>query len=130
MLIGALIDLCGFFAAPKGAFFPGFTISTALIGMIYGLFLYRKWWDSKSSRMSLLHAGAKGLVLRVVIAHLLKTVCISLLLNCFWLSVFYGMPFKAVFLASIPKEAINFPVEAGLIFIVVQRVPSKGTRYH
>ena len=123
MLIGALIDLCGFLAAPKGAFFPGFTISTALIGLIYGLFLYRKWWDAKSSSMSLLHAGAKGLVLRVVIAHLLKTVCISLLLNCFWLSVFYGMPFKAVLLASIPKEAINFPIEAGLIYIIVQRVP-------
>lgn len=120
MLIGALIDICGFFVAPKGPFFPGFTISTALLGMVYGLLLYRKWWDNKTCRMSLFHAGAKGLALRVAFSHLLKTVFISLLLNCFWLSVFYGMTFKVVFLASIPKEAINYPIEVFLIYSVVQ----------
>ena len=120
MLIGALVDVCGFFVAPKGPFFLGFTISTALIGMIYGLFLYRNWWDIKRGRQGLLYAGPKGLALRVVIAHLLKTVFISLLLNCFWLSVFYGMTFKVVFLASIPKEAINFLIEAFLIYSGVQ----------
>ena len=120
MLIGALIDVCGFFVAPKGPFFPGFTISTALIGMMYGLFLYTKWWDTNDSRQGVLRAGAKGLVLRIVVAHLLKTVLISLLLNCFWLSVFYGMAFKVVFLASVPKEVINFPIEVFLIYSVVQ----------
>ena len=120
MLIGALIDVCGFFVAPKGPFFPGFTISTALIGMIYGLFLYTEWWDTNDSRQGALRAGAKGLVLRIVVAHLLKTVLISLLLNCFWLSVFYGMAFKVVFLASVPKEVINFPIEVFLIYSVVQ----------
>ena len=120
MLIGALVDICGFFVAPKGPFFPGFTISTALMGMVYGLFLYRKWWDNKTCRKTLFHAGAKGLALRVVFSHLLKTVFISLLLNCFWLSVFYGMTFKVVFLASIPKEAINFPIEVFLIYSVVR----------
>ena len=45
---------------------------------------------------------------------------ISLLLNCFWLSVFYGMTFKVVFLASVPKEVINFPIEVFLIYSVVQ----------
>ena len=126
MLIGALIDVCGFFIAPKGPFFPGFTISTALIGMIYGLFLYREWWDKNIRQQGLLYAGTTGLALRIIVAHLLKTVFISLLLNCFWLSVFYGMDFSAVFLASIPKEAINFPIEAFLIYSVVRilkRIP-------
>lgn len=120
MLIGALIDVCGFFIAPKGPFFPGFTISTALIGMIYGLFLYTKWWDAEDGRQGPLQAGKKGLVLRIIAAHLLKTVFISLLLNCFWLSVFYGMTFKVVFLASVPKEIINFPIEVFLIYTVIQ----------
>ena len=120
MLIGALIDVCGFFIAPKGPFFPGFTISTALIGMIYGLFLYREWWDKNIRQQGLLYAGTKGLALRIIVAHLLKTVFISLMLNCFWLSVFYGMTFKVVFLASVPKEGINFPIEVFLIYNVVQ----------
>ena len=121
-IIGALIDVCGFLAAPRGPFFPGFTLSTALIGMIYGLFLYCGIWEKKSQRQSLLRDGNKGLALRVVLAHLVKTVSISFLLNCYWLSVFYGINFKAVFLGSILKEAINFPIEAFLIYSVIQIV--------
>ena len=53
-------------------------------------------------------------------AHLIKTVFISLLLNCFWLSLFYGMNFSAVFIASVPKEAINFPIEVFLIWSIIR----------
>lgn len=118
-MIGALIDVCGFLVKPAGPFFPGFTLSTGLIGLIYGIFLYRKWWE-KPEDGSLLHDGNKGLIIRIALAHLVKTVSISLLLNCFWLSVFYGMPFKAVFLGSIPKEAINFPIEVFLIYSILR----------
>ena len=111
-IIGALIDVCGFLIKPMGPFFPGFTLSTGLIGMIYGLLLYRKWWEKSQDN--------KGLAIRIVFAHLVKTVLISLLLNCFWLSVFYGMPFKAVFFGSIPKEAINFPIEVFLIYSILR----------
>lgn len=110
--VGALIDVCGFLIKPMGPFFPGFTLSTGLIGLIYGLFLYRKWWDKSDSN--------KNLLVRIALAHLVKTILISLLLNCFWLSVFYGMPFKAVFVGSIPKEAINFPIEVFLIFSILR----------
>ena len=58
--------------------------------------------------------------LPIALAHLVKTILISLLLNCFWLSVFYGMPFKAVFVGSIPKEAINSPIEVFLIFSILR----------
>lgn len=122
-LIGALIDVCGYLIKPMGAFFPGFTISAGLAGMIYGLFLYQKWWEPPGSRthgQPLLRRGRRGLVCRILLAHLLKTVLISLLLNCFWLGVFYGMPFRAVFLGSVPKEAINFPIESCLIYITVK----------
>ena len=120
LLIGALIDICGFFAAPKGAFFPGFTISTALMGMVYGLFLYRRWWDAPSGGSRLPGSGPGGLLFRAAAAHLIKTVFISLLLNCFWLSLFYGMNFSAVFIASVPKEAINFPIEVFLIWSIIR----------
>ncbi len=40
-VIGALIDVVGYFVHPTGPFFPGFTISNALIGTIYGLFYGR-----------------------------------------------------------------------------------------
>ena len=134
LIIGALVDIVGFILAPKGAFFPGFTISSALTGMFYGIFLYRKWWDMKGRSAGLLHDGIRGLAVRVIASHLMKTLLISLMLNCFWLSIFYGMSFKAVFLASIPKEAINFPIEAFLIFSIVQILrrilPASGVSEH
>ena len=106
LLIGALIDICGFFAAPKGAFFPGF--------------IYRRWWDAPSGGSRLPGSGPGGLLFRAAAAHLIKTVFISLLLNCFWLSLFYGMNFSAVFIASVPKEAINFPIEVFLIWSIIR----------
>ncbi|MCR5233975.1 MAG: hypothetical protein K6E53_08715 [Lachnospiraceae bacterium] len=59
-------------------------------------------------------------MLRVVIAHFLKTVLISLILNVIWLSIFYGMPAEAVFAGTIVKEAINFTIEVALIFLIIR----------
>lgn len=119
---GALIDVIGFVIAPKGVYFPGFTISTGLIGMIYGLLLYCNRWKKRGDSASLLRNGNKGLAVRIVLAHFLKTVFISLMLNCFWLSMFYGMEYKVVFIASLPKELINFPIEAFLIYTVINLI--------
>ena len=106
-IIGALIDVAGYFVHPTGPFFPGFTISNALIGVIYGLFLWKRWYNTR-------------LLIRITIAHLIKTILISLGLNILWLSFFYGMPFKAVFMGSLVKEAINFAIEVALIYFVIR----------
>lgn len=41
-IISALGDLIGALLFPFGAYFVGFTIFQALVGLIYGLFLYNK----------------------------------------------------------------------------------------
>ena len=41
-LIGALGDVLGFVVNPIGMFFPGYTITAALTGLVFGLFLRRK----------------------------------------------------------------------------------------
>lgn len=118
-VIGALIDVVGYFVHPTGPFFPGFTISNALIGTIYGLFLWRKWWEAGRGP-GILYRDNTGLLIRITIAHLIKTILISLLLNIMWLSLFYGMPFKAVFIGSLVKEAVNFAIEVALIYFVIR----------
>ena len=45
--IAGLGDLIGAILFPFGAYFPGFTISSALIGFIYGIFLYKKPEESR-----------------------------------------------------------------------------------
>ena len=119
--VGALIDVAGFLVRPMGPYFPGFTISNALIGVIYGAFLWQlKWGSDKMREQHPLLASDRGLLARIALSHLIKTLFVSLLLNCVWLSFFYGMPFKAVIIGSIPKEAINFPIEVALIFTVLK----------
>jgi len=41
LLIAALGDLIGAILFPFGAYFPGYTLSQLLTGLIYGLFLYK-----------------------------------------------------------------------------------------
>ena len=41
-IIAGLGDLIGAILFPFGPYFPGFTISSAMMGFIYGIFLYKK----------------------------------------------------------------------------------------
>ena len=81
-LVHGLTDVICAFVFPKGEFFPGFTLTAALIGAIYGLCFHnsRKVWRTS---------------LGVVLAQ----VCCSLFLNTLWISVLYHTSFW-VFLAS------------------------------
>ena len=69
MMVGALGDFLSWVIAPKGAYLYGLTISAMLLGLIYGLFYYRRHitW------------------LRVLAATLVASVFITLLLNGWWL---------------------------------------------
>ncbi len=124
-LIGALIDVIGYFVRPAGPYFPGFTISSAVVGAIYGIFLWREWWSAKK-KQGVLYKKNTGLILRTVIAHLVKTIAVSLFLNIIWLSKFYGMPASVVFTGTLAKEAVNFPFEAALIYLVIRALSRLG----
>jgi ECF transporter S component (folate family) len=108
-----------------GPFFPGFTISNAVIGMIYGLFLWRERWSAKK-KQGVLYKKNTGLLLRTAIAHLVKTAAVSLFLNIIWLSKFYGMPASVVLTGTLAKEAVNFPFEAALIYLVIRALSRLG----
>ena len=53
-LIAVLGDFLGAMLFPFGAYFPGFTVSAGLVGLIYGIFLYKKQGDLKSPCIYLL----------------------------------------------------------------------------
>lgn len=45
MAVGGVSDLVGASLFPFGAFFPGFTLTAALVGLVYGAFLHTKTGD-------------------------------------------------------------------------------------
>ena len=75
-LVGALSDFIGAVLFPIGTYFPGFTLTSFLMGMIFGLFLYKKqgWLQGLAA------VGINQFIL-------------GLFLNTFWISVLYGSPY-------------------------------------
>lgn len=99
-LVAAIGDVVGALLVPTGAFFPGFTVTAFLTGVIYAVFLKKN--------IS---------IVRIVIAVLIVQFAGSLILNSFWISVLYGSPFWPLFYIRIYQAAVM-----GIIQIVTMLV--------
>lgn len=99
--VGALSDFLGAILFPIGPYFPGFSFTAFLIGVTYGVFLYKKQ-DMK----------------RVIIAVLINQLIFSLVLNTLWISILYGTPYRPVFISRILQVAIIAPVQILVISLL------------
>lgn len=99
MLTAALGDIVGALIFPVGAFFPGFTLTAALTGLIYGMCLYR-------------HQGSTP---RAVAAALLNCLFVTLLINTALIAYISGNDYGVLFTARAVQFFIMFPVEALVI---------------
>ncbi len=93
-LVHGLSDFIGAILFPTGAYFPGYTLTAALIGLLYGLCFYRstKWW-----RIGLGVIGAQ--------------VACSILLNTLWISVTNHTPYIALLPGRLLQAGIMTPVQ-------------------
>lgn len=103
-LVGILADIGGFIVKPTGSFFPGFTISAAVAGIIFGKIFYQK------------ELGIK----RILIAQFLYTVIISLVLNSINLAILYGNTFWALLTVRFTKEVVMYPINVILLALVLK----------
>lgn len=109
VLLNVLGDVIGATLFPVGAYFVGYTISTAIAGLIYGVFLYKKE-DSNISEYVFM--------IKVVIAVVLVTVISNMGLNTLWISITTGKAFKVLFFTRVGKQLIMVPIHIiGIIFI-------------
>ncbi len=114
-IVGILTDIGGFIVKPTGPYFPGFTISSAVSGLIYGIMLHRK--DNSQSAYS-----TKSFIIRIIAAELINAVVVSLLLNSLWLSILYGKGFIASITARALKTFIMIPVNVILLTAILKPV--------
>lgn len=105
MIISILADVLGAFLFPVGPYFPGFTVTAALTGLLYGLMLYRSQAMPRVAAAVLLHQGI-----------------LSLLLNTLWLKVLYGMPYWPTLAGRLPQCGILIVLEMVLIPIIARNV--------
>jgi len=105
-LVGIAGDILGWFVSPKGAYFPGFTLSACLLGLFYGLIFYRE-------RITLLRA-----LLAAFFSNLLFTFC----LTGVWLYVMYKTPLIGLLTGRLIRVGVTFPVEFLLMFFLLPAV--------
>ena len=104
----AISDFIGAILFPVGAYFPGFTITAALAGIMFGLLLYKK--ESSLPRL-----------LAAVLGYCLG---ISLIGNTFCLTILTGTPFLQLLSVRSVQCVIMIPVmfiACGLCTLVVRR---------
>lgn len=99
---GGVADVLGATLFPIAPYFPGFTLSSILTGLIFGLLLRRE--EGGWSRLSL----AVGL----------NCLGVSLCLNTLWLSLMYGTPFLVLLPTRILQNLIMIPIQLSLLRIL------------
>lgn len=115
VLINVLGDLIGATLFPFGSFFIGYTITTAVAALIYGLLLYKKEEDTYTE---------KQFIIRVILASILVTVIANVGLNTLWLTITTGKAFMVLIASRIVKELIMIPVKV-ITIIFLERVLRK-----
>lgn len=106
----AVGDILGMLIFPSGIFFPGFTVTAMLTGLVFGLFLHNKekiTWKT------------------VLPASLIIILVLNLCLDTLWLSIMFGDAFIALLPTRIFKCVVMLPIHLVLIPLVWNRVMSK-----
>ena len=106
--VATVADVIGALLFPSGQFFPGFTLTALLGGLVWGIFLYRKQNNG-----------------RILCAVLIEQLALSLLLNTLWISILYSSPFVPLMVSRITQCLVLGPVQ----FITVKAMSRFLQRY-
>ena len=109
VLINVLGDIIGATLWPTGAFFIGYTISTAISGLIYGVLLYKKQSETNKDGIFLL---------KLIIATTFVAVFVNMGLNTLWISITGGKAFIVLLGARFIKELLMIPIHVITIFFL------------
>jgi len=105
-IVGGLGDFLGAHLFPAGAYFPGFTLTNVLVGLVCGFFLHGRkpsWW-------------------RVIAAVVISLAGLNLLLNSLWLNILAYVPgrgYWAWVTVRAPNYLIEVPVNAVLCYVML-----------
>ena len=98
---GGLGDFLGAILFPIGPYCPGFTLSCALTGVIFGVLLHKE-----------------QTLPRIVCAVVLNQFGVSLLLTSLWISILYGSPYQALLVTRVVQAALLTAVELCTITVL------------
>ena len=98
----AIGDVLAWFVKPEGAYFPGLTLTCFLVGVVMGLFLYKK----------------EVTFARSALCFIPIVFFLDFLLNTFWLHILMDQAFLALLPSRIVKCLITYGLEVLLVPLV------------
>lgn len=106
-IAGAITDLICYIISPQGSYFPGYTLSMALYGMIPAFILYKRQKAQKISFLRLLFATG-----------VTQLVC-SAFLNTLWLYILTQIPMEVIWFRWI-TACVSWPVYTLILYILLK----------
>ena len=103
---GAIADILRYMIKPMGAYFPGYTLTAILSGLVYGLFLYKN----------------KATLLRIIGAKSIVNIILNGGLNTLWSTIISGTPYWVLFTTRITKNCIFLVIESAILFLLLDLV--------
>lgn len=94
-MVGVSGDIIGFLIRPTGSYFIGFGLNVMMIGVVYGLVLYK----------------TKISFIKILIPRLYQSFIANLIFNSIMLSAMFGIDFRANFIPRLIKNSVLFPIE-------------------
>ena len=108
MLIALFGDFIGAVLFPFGPYFPGFTLSAAISGAIYGIFLHNKDNQLKNNK----------LIIRLIFSSTLVLFGVNIFITSFWLHILYGKAYVAVIASRIITQVVMLPIQVMTIYAI------------
>ena len=105
VIVATVSDVIGALAMPSGAFFPGFTVTAALTGFIFGLAFHKECTTPK-----------------IVAGVLANEIICSLLLNTLWLSIMYTEAFTVLLSTRVWQCLVMATIQIGFAEIFFHRL--------
>jgi len=100
-IVGGLGDFLGAILFPVGPYFPGFTATAFVGGIVFGLLLHKQQTAP-----------------RILAATLINQLVLGLLVNTFWISILYESSFGGLMVSRVVQCAIMLVLEFVVIFVL------------
>jgi ECF transporter S component (folate family) len=114
IIVGALGDILGCLLFPQGAYFFGYTLTSMLSGLVFGLFLYKR--------------SSKEMILYVIISKLLVSLVLNTGLNSYWATFFVSKSVFVIMWGKLIKNIIMLPVEILVLIAVIEGLRHSGVQ--
>ena len=105
---------------PFGPYFPGFTISSGLMGLVYGLFLYKKPQKKEKDIKY---------ILKLIISSIIVLFGIKIFLESAFLNILYGKAYFAVVTSRLVTQSIMLPIQVITIFLLEKSLRPFALKY-